>query len=249
MFKPIGQKIIQLERVDSTNNYAAILISEGKGQHGTVILADIQTAGRGQRGTEWQSKAGENILMSLILETDNLSASDQFVISELAALSLVTLLRKIGIFSTIKWPNDILVKDRKIAGILIENQLHGTMVSKSIIGIGLNINQIEFGELNATSVRIELGEFIAVRDVLMSWIHSFNEEWNFYNSFGRDKVEERYLERLYGRDVLVEMEDDYGPFTGRVHGIEKSGKLRVEKGKQLFSYDLKELRFIFQNRS
>lgn len=248
MFKPIGQKIIHLDEVDSTNNYAAILISEGKGEHGAVILADIQTAGRGQRGAEWQSKAGENLLMTLIIDTDNLSAMDQFVISEVTALSMVSFLRKIGISSMIKWPNDILVREKKIAGVLIENQLQGAYIGKSIIGIGLNVNQLSFNELNATSIRSELNQFTPVVDLLMSWIHSFNEEWAFYHSFGREKVEEKYLNCLFGWNCFVEMEDFNGRFFGSVDGIEKSGKLRVKKEGEFLQYDLKELRFIFQNR-
>jgi BirA family biotin operon repressor/biotin-[acetyl-CoA-carboxylase] ligase len=213
MFKPIGQKIIQLARVDSTNNYAAILISEGKGEHGTVILAEDQTAGRGQRGAEWQSKAGENLLMTVILDADNLSALDQFVISEVTALSLVSFLRKIGISARIKWPNDILVGENKIAGVLIENQLRGAQVAKSVVGIGLNINQLEFNGLNATSVRSEIDQFMPLMDALLSWVHSFNEEWSFYLSYGREKLEEKYLLQLYGRNRSVYMEDENGQFS------------------------------------
>lgn len=249
MFKPIGQKIIHLEGVDSTNNYAAILISEGKGDHGTVILADNQTQGRGQRGAKWHSKAGANLLLTIIIDADNLSALDQFVISELTALSLVSFLRKIGISSVCKWPNDILVDNRKIAGVLIENQLQGSNVAKSIIGIGLNVNQLDFEGFNATSIQFEKKEFTPIIEVLMSLINSFNEEWSFYNSSGREKVEERYLNVLYGNNNLVQMEDESGVFFGNIDGIEKSGKLRVKKDDKLMIYDLKELKFIFQNRS
>jgi BirA family transcriptional regulator, biotin operon repressor / biotin---[acetyl-CoA-carboxylase] ligase len=249
MFKPIGQKIIHLERVDSTNNYAAILISEAKGTHGTVILADEQTAGRGQRGAEWSSKPGENLLLSIILDTDNLSAMDQFVISEVTALCILSFLRKIGITGTIKWPNDILVGDKKIAGVLIENQLKGAAITKSIIGIGLNVNQLAFYGLNATSIRCELGEFKPLMDIMMSLVNSFNEEWSKFLMHGRNGIEESYLKQLYGKEKQVEMEDENGRFYGIVDGIERSGMLRVWNGGELRVYDLKELRFIFQNKA
>lgn len=249
MFKPIGQKIIHLERVDSTNNYAAILISEGKGVHGTVILADDQTAGRGQRGAEWSSKPGDNLLMSIILETDNLSVKDQFVLSEMAALSILHFLRKIGISAQIKWPNDILVGQKKISGILIENQLKSGVVVQSVIGIGLNVNQTVFGGLNATSIRAEKDQFIPVMDLLLSFIHSFNEVWSKFDLSNKNDIELDYLNHLYGMNTDIELEDEHGMFIGRIEGIEPSGKLIVLRGDQRRSYDLKELRFIFQSKS
>lgn len=249
MFKPIGLKIIHLERVDSTNNYAAILISEGKGTHGTVILADTQTHGRGQRGAEWQSNAGENLLMSVIIEADNLSVVDQFVLSEVAALSLVFFLRKIGISGQIKWPNDIYVGEKKIAGILIENQLKGSLINNAILGIGLNVNQMNFDGLNATSIKKEINRFHAPMEILMSWIDSFNEVWHYFLMNGRSKVEELYLENLKGYQRWVEFADLSGEFSGKIEGIDQSGKLIVRKENELRTYDLKEISFIFRSKA
>jgi BirA family biotin operon repressor/biotin-[acetyl-CoA-carboxylase] ligase len=127
--------------------------------------------------------------------------------------------------------------------------LRGAQVKKSVIGIGININQLEFNSLNATSVRTEINQFIPLMDALFSWIHSFNEEWSFYWSFGRDELEENYLRQLYGMNESVDMEDKNGQFSGTIQGVEKSGKLRVRRGGEILIYDLKELKFIFQNRS
>ena len=131
----IGQKIIHLESVDSTNNYAAILLSEGRIGHGTVILADEQTNGRGQRGAKWLSAEGVNLLFSLVVQPDNLSVSDQCVLTEITSLALIEFLRKFGISAQVKWPNDILVNGEKIAGVLIENHLKGNLIASSVIGI------------------------------------------------------------------------------------------------------------------
>lgn len=243
----IGSKIIHLASVDSTNNYAATLISEGKGMHGTVILADEQNAGRGQRGAVWLSKPGENLTMSIILTPDNLSVLNQFVISQVVAVSIHDLLRKFGISSRIKWPNDIYVENRKIAGVLIENQLKGGNISVSIVGIGMNIGQMEFGDLQATSLRRETGEFNQLQEVLFSFLESFNRLWQLYLIKGTNEINSLYHEHLYGKNILTEMKDSEGVFHGIILGVEPNGKLKVQKREEIKMYDLKEISFIFRN--
>ena len=138
--------IMWFKSVDSTNEEARRRISEIDNL--SVLSALEQTAGRGQRGNKWTSNAGENLMFSVVLkfspEYSGLDARDQFVLNEIAALSVVDFLRSHGIHAQIKWPNDIYVGSRKICGILIENSLRGNRLSSSIIGIGLNINQRNF---------------------------------------------------------------------------------------------------------
>lgn len=243
----IGQKIIRLDRVDSTNNYAANLAKENKIAHGTVILADEQTAGKGQRGAVWVSKPGENLLFSLYLQPDNLSVERQVTLNKLVALALIELLRKIGISATIKWPNDIYVKDQKIAGILIENQLRASRIFSSIIGIGLNVNQMDFSNLQATSIKKCTGEFAPMDSIVFQLIHSLNEQFGRLINEGNGSVDEDYLANLYRLNESAMYEDDKGLFQGIVRGVDESGKLLVEKEGELSAYDLKEIRFISQN--
>ena len=134
--------IIWLESVDSTNEEAKRHISDIDNL--SVLSALEQTAGRGQRGNTWTSNTGENLMFSIVLKDPKISARDQFVLNEIASLSVVDFLSKHEILAEIKWPNDIYVGSKKICGILIENSLHGTAISSSIIGIGLNINQRNF---------------------------------------------------------------------------------------------------------
>ena len=135
--------IMWLERVDSTNNEARRRFSELDNL--SVLSALSQSQGRGQRGNTWSSKDGKNLLFSIVLKYDSeIRAHEQFVVSQLAALSVTDLLASHGIMAKIKWPNDIYVGPKKICGILIENSLRGSGVSSSIIGIGLNINQRNF---------------------------------------------------------------------------------------------------------
>ncbi len=242
-----GHKIIHLESVDSTNNYAATLISEGKADHGTVIMADDQFAGRGQRGAEWRVKPGQNLTFSLILFPDNLSVSEHFVLSQVTALALHDLLRKFGISAHVKWPNDIVVDERKIAGVLIENQLRGSRISSSIIGVGINVNQTEFGTLQATSMKNNVGSFISINDLLFSFIAAFDHFWEIWLKSGKGDIESLYEARLLGKDEMRHFEDEIGAFEGVVLGVSEEGKLRILKKEKECLYDLKEVRFIFRS--
>ena len=136
------RRIMWLERVDSTNNEARRHISDIDNL--SVVSALSQTAGRGQRGNTWTSNAGENLMFSIVLKSPALMAEDHFALNEISALSVADFLSTYGIKAEIKWPNDIYVGEKKICGILIENSFRGKMISSSIIGIGLNINQRNF---------------------------------------------------------------------------------------------------------
>ena len=123
-----------------------------------MVSVDYQYAGKGQGDHQWHSRPGENLLMSLLLFPAFLSASDQFYLSRVASLALIDTLKTLKLAPLIKWPNDILVNRRKLAGILIENGITGNKLSHSIIGIGMNLNQTEFPDfpLKATSVALEI---------------------------------------------------------------------------------------------
>jgi len=244
---PVGSKVIQLSSVDSTNNYAAMLVSNDNAVHGTVILSDEQTAGRGQRGANWQSQSGSNLLMSIILKHDNLSVERQFLLTQVASLAVVDLLRKIGLSAQIKWPNDIYVGDRKICGMLIENNLSGTVIRSSIIGIGLNVNQSYFDLTTATSIKLEKGQSYPLQEILFSFIGSFNLFYDQLMSSRLQDIEDLYKRNLLGYEQKRIFEDERGEFLGMIRGVDPNGKLRMEVNGVEQTYDLKQLRFIFRN--
>jgi BirA family biotin operon repressor/biotin-[acetyl-CoA-carboxylase] ligase len=244
---PIGSKVIQLSSVDSTNNYAAMLVSNDNAVHGTVILSDEQTAGRGQRGANWQSQSGSNLLMSIILKHDNLSVERQFLLTQVASLAVVDLLRKIGLSAQIKWPNDIYVGDRKICGMLIENNLSGAVIRSSIIGIGLNVNQSYFDLTTATSIKLEKGQSYPLQEILFSFIGSFNLFYDQLMSSRLQDIEDLYKRNLLGYEQKRIFEDERGEFLGMIRGVDPNGKLRMEVNGVEQTYDLKQLRFIFRN--
>ncbi len=244
----IGQKIIHLDTVDSTNNYTANLQKEGKIQHGTVILADEQSAGRGQRGASWTSSAGENLLLSIYLAPDNLSVVDQPALTHFISLSLIDFLRKIGISGKIKWPNDIYVNDQKIAGILIENSIRSSRISETIIGVGLNVNQTVFDGVNATSIKIQSDQHYPLNDVLFSWIQEMNILWAELSKGNLEMLKSRYKQELYLLNEPAIYSDVTGEFEGIVRDVDDNGYLILEKDTERKKYDLKEIKLVGRNK-
>lgn len=244
----IGQKIIHLDTVDSTNNYTANLQKEGKIQHGTVILAGEQSAGRGQRGASWTSSAGENLLLSIYLAPDNLSVVDQPALTHFISLSLIDFLRKIGISGKIKWPNDIYVNDQKIAGILIENSIRSSRISETIIGVGLNVNQTVFDGVNATSIKIQSDQHYPLNDVLFSWIQEMNILWADLSKGNLEMLKSRYKQELYLLNEPAIYSDVTGEFEGIVRDVDDNGYLILEKDTERKKYDLKEIKLVGRNK-
>lgn len=243
----IGKKIIRLESVDSTNNYAANVIRNGKAEHGTVILAVEQYAGKGQRNAQWLAAPGENLTFSLIWDEVNLSVDQQFDITRFISLAMVELLRRYAIDVEIKWPNDILFEGKKIAGILIENQIQGMLIRRSVIGIGLNVNQNHFDGLNAISMALIKGRKYVTDDVLFS----FCEVLNHMTKDGRSiplGLQESYLNKLYclNREAVYQTSSGV-EFNGIITGVDRNGRLEVDNNGEIVAYDLKDIRFISQN--
>jgi len=136
--------IIPIETVDSTNSYLKELARSQSLEEGTVVAARNQTAGKGQRGNAWESEAGKNITCSILLYPSFLPVQQYFLLSEAVSLGVKKTLDAYTAGITVKWPNDIYHNERKIAGILIENELTGNQLSSSVAGIGVNINQERF---------------------------------------------------------------------------------------------------------
>ena len=136
--------LITVSETASTNTLTATMPDA---PHGTVVRAVAQTAGRGQRGNTWEAEAGKNLTLSILVKPAQIKATEQFLICRAVSVALVELLDRVlpqELHAQIKWPNDIYVGDKKICGILIENSLTGNVIDRSILGIGLNVNQREF---------------------------------------------------------------------------------------------------------
>lgn len=226
--------IIWLEEVDSTNDEARRRISDIDNL--SVVSAVRQTAGRGQRGNRWQSADGENLTFSIVLkfgadQLESMAASGQFVISEVAALSVVDFLARHDIEAKIKWPNDIYVGDKKICGILIENALKGNFLSHSIVGIGLNVNQTIFDPSlpNPTSMALCHTEHIprhpdrsegSLPALLIRFMDIFKEYSSLYLNIAgeRERLRELYLAHMWKRDVTARFSDYTYMLSGHIEG-------------------------------
>ncbi len=243
----IGKQIVTLDVVDSTNNYAANLLSTTKVLDGTVIMAYFQDRGKGQRGNSWYSEPGKNLTFSLVLKPSFVKVEEQFILSKAVSLALCEYCEKAtGKNAFIKWPNDIIVDQKKICGILIENQFRGKKLEHSIIGIGFNINQVDFGEVTtATSLKLLTTEEKDISKELSDLL-IFVEKYYLMLRNGRVKeVEEQYLESLlyHGdqKNYLVEGEN----FTTMILDVLPNGRLvtRTPQGK-IKTFDFKEIEFI-----
>ena len=239
-----GKEIIHLSDIDSTNNFAAKLLSENLCQNGAVIMADVQTQVKGQRGNVWLSESGKNLLSSFVFKPDNLSVERQTVLTWATSLSLLETLRKFNIEAQVKWPNDILINGKKIAGILIENQLQGNRINCSIIGIGLNINQTSFSELIATSLILETNKKVEPRTFLNLLANEMNEQFDFIKSSSFEYLKNEYESHLFQMNELKKYKDEFGEFSGKIIGTTDEGKIVIEKSNTIMTYALKEVAFL-----
>ena len=239
--------IYRFDILGSTNDEARNLIYK----EGDIVIAERQTAGRGQRGHTWESAEGENLTFSLILEPRFLPVNEQFLLSEVLALGLVDTLAEYGIEAKIKWTNDIYVGDRKIVGMLIENSLGSGSMARTIAGIGLNVNQSEFDSSlpNPTSMTL-LAARKFDRDEVLERLHS--NIMSLYEALRRgekEMLQSRYRETMYrlGEAHPYALADGT-IFDGVIRGVRPSGELRIEHvaDGSLHEYLFKQVEFIIK---
>lgn len=227
--------IIWLDSVDSTN--AEAIRRADKLDNLSVISAREQTAGKGQRGNSWHSAPGSNLTFSILLKEGDgrfsLDAASQFLITEAVTLALTDYLVSRGIEARIKWPNDIYVSDRKICGVLIENLLGGNRLKRSVIGIGLNLNQTGFPENlpNPTSMKLQTGKDYDTDEEIKVFMDCFLQYSSFLTgNADHGKMHGEYLDRMYLRNVPHRFSD---PKTGEefictIKGTTAVGELLAE---------------------
>ena len=221
-------------------------------REGDVILAQRQTAGRGQRGHTWESREGENLTFSLLLEPLFLSPSEQFLISECVALGVCDALLHYGIEAQIKWTNDIYIGDKKLAGILIEHKLQGSALARTVVGIGLNVNQREFSRdlPNPISMAQAAGREFDREEVLQTVATSLMARYEQLREGGAKELQTDYHQRLYrlGQEHCYALPDG-SRFRGIIRGVEPTGALRIENERgELLSFLFKEVEFVIQGR-
>ncbi len=236
---------IHFTSIDSTNAEVARRFKAETREKEIIITAEYQTIGRGRSTNRWYSDAAKNLLMSWGCHPEFLSVSDQFKLSKAVSLALCGLLDDNNIVSSIKWPNDIYVSGKKIAGILIENQLMGGSIRSSIIGIGLNVNQVEFPPEAGFPVSMKLltGRDMEVPSLADGLLVKMRAAVDALKSdlFSLDGA---YHSRLYklGEECLFSVNGN--EFSGKIRGVDDSGQLVLESATGIRSYGFHEISMI-----
>ena len=262
----VGKVLKYFESASSTNALAAewlqngdnddlSLVTPNKGlslrgakyTEGVVFFTFHQTAGRGQYGNKWESEPHQNIAISIVLNPTFLNPREQFHLNKAISLAVYDVIAQNtegGV--SIKWANDIYVNDKKIGGILIQNSLSGSNIQSSIIGIGLNINQLHFPNLpHATSLKIETGKDFDLMEIVEKICQSIEHRYLQLKTRNFSKIHDEYISKLYrwGEDAMYQYPDSTY-FQGKIVGISEAGKLCIESKRGIEDFDIKEVKFI-----
>lgn len=228
----------------STNDYLLKLLKKKNYEEGTMVHTNYQKNGRGQRNNEWLSENGKNLTFSFLLEP-YVELSNQFFLHIITSISIFKTLLEINIKNiSIKWPNDIYVNDKKIAGILIENLVYRKFIHKSVIGVGLNINQANFGSLNATSIINETLKKHSLDQILKIFKSTFNKEYLKLNS---NKIHEEfdfYKKNLIGYQVEKKYEYNSDVIKGKIIDILSDGILVIQTKNSIMKLNFGDIRLV-----
>lgn len=240
-------KYVHLEQTDSTNAYLQRQQS-GCDIRNWVVSADGQTAGKGMGSNTWESEVGKNLTFSLALGVDFLPAGRQFLLSEAVALGLVQALDALlpSEKLLIKWPNDIYYENRKLAGILINSTIKANMMDVSIIGIGLNVNQMQFQNwpTHPISLKQITGKTYDLQPLLEQIaVHISNKVEQLKSNPAL--IEQEYLQRLFRYRTWAEYEIGGKVLQLYMKGIDEFGRLLlINKENQMLCFDIKEIKFL-----
>ena len=239
----VGKTIQVLPSCPSTNRVVSESLQQGQLDNGEVVITTHQTAGRGQRGNVWESEQGKNLTFSIGVFDLDLPISEQFRLHFITALAIVKTINENTLAkATIKWPNDVFIGDKKVGGILIENNIRKNEIFSSVIGIGLNINQVLFVTDHATSLAIETQQTHFLNDILQVLLENF--EHFLLRKEDKKGLANMYLSYMYRLNILAPFEDDKGEFQGTIRGIDDFGRLLIEKNENTVEYNFKEVKYL-----
>jgi BirA family biotin operon repressor/biotin-[acetyl-CoA-carboxylase] ligase len=240
--------VVAYSQLDSTNAEAFRLISRGEAFEGLVLQAEEQTHGRGAGQNLWESKAGKNLTFSIILKPSFIKPSQQFVLTEMISLTLFDVVQRRLEESdlSVKWPNDLYFKDKKLAGILIQNRIKGTRIDFSVIGVGLNVNQKVFHSDAPNPA--SLIHFTQKEENLAALLKEILARLQFYYEklpSDINALKADYSRRLYRMNQWATYEDAFGRFQARLTGVDAFGRLLLtDQQGSLRIYGFKEVSFL-----
>lgn len=242
-------RIIKLDAIDSTNSYLRQLSAKEPIEDDTVVVANYQTHGRGQMGTKWDSQESKNLMISIFKDTSFIKIEHNFHISMVVSLSIFKALQLLQIKKLkIKWPNDILADNKKIAGILIENVIKQNQLQASIIGVGMNVNQTEFGELpSASSLLLITGKVYDLDEILYGILKQLKFYFQVLKEGKIEILKREYEDYLFRKNKPSTFLDTEGQMiSGIICGISDLGNLQVKMEDQLIKeFDLKNIKLLY----
>lgn len=237
-----------LKKIGSTNAFLAEIPE--KECVGAVVFAREQTEGKGMGSNGWESSAGENLTFSMGLDMTFLKAADQFLLSMAVPLGLLDVLD--GLLPadklTVKWPNDLFFGDRKLCGILINSTIHGLDMGVSVVGIGLNVNQMQFMDwpTHPISMKMILGKEVALEALLKDLVVAVDRRVQLLRTEeGVAQIKKDYLNRLYCYHTWADYDVNGQRVKRYITGIDAFGRLEtLDEAGKLLVYDLKEINFV-----
>ena len=227
-------KMIKLDAIDSTNSYLKKLLNKENLVDLTVVISKNQTKGKGRNGNIWENEPNLNLAFSIYKRFKNLTVNERFMLNVLSSVSVYEVLTKYNLFNlTIKWPNDIMSENKKISGILIENNVRGNKINYTIIGIGININQPSFKNLpNATSIFIEKGVKYSVEKIANELVEVFNKNFRYFER-NDSKLFDIYNSVLFRQNINSNfITPEMNEFRGKIVSVNKKGILTIKQKNQ-----------------
>ena len=248
----IGKQFLYLTTCHSTNDLAKTLNSRGLCKNGMVIFTENQTHGRGQQGTSWLSEPGQNLTFSIILRLAHLSLSSQFLFNKALSIHLLGFFRTYFSDPTlafhIKWPNDVYLNGKKIAGMLVENSLSGSHITASVLGIGLNVNQQVFDFPTASSLSVALQQPIDRYQLLNSLLLYLDENLPLnFESLSMAEIQtihKVYDATLWGLHRQRWYQAAADPFIATLKGVDEQGLLILETNEGIERFEIKSIQFL-----
>ncbi len=246
----IGKNIIWKYSIGSTNNYLKNCIqSDQILDNGDIVVAADQTHGKGRGTNTWESEPGKNLTFSFFLKPDFLNAEDQFLLNKAVSLGIFNFVKSTipDQRISIKWPNDIYINDKKVAGILIDNTIAGNKLEYSTIGIGININQQNFNKNlpNPVSLFNILNKKLDLEKCLDSLCNFLNVEYSHLLNSNLSKLVQSYHSALYKLNEYYHFKVGNKIMEAKIIGVSDLGKLQVELlGNGIEEFDYSEIKFI-----
>jgi BirA family transcriptional regulator, biotin operon repressor / biotin---[acetyl-CoA-carboxylase] ligase len=240
----IGREIFFLPTCHSTNDIAASLFKDKNVSEGTTVITSHQTAGRGQRGNTWEAAPGKNLTFSILLKPAFIPAAQQFNLNMAISVAIYNFLTTYFPEDiTIKWPNDLYHQNKKISGMLIENTIKNNQLAEVVVGIGLNVNQVNFAEPKATSMQLISGNEYSLEKLYAELLTSVEQ---IYLRLKADDL--LYIQKLYSKNLYFfqkkRLFKTNSVFEGKIVGVDAIGRLLVERENHIERFLFKEIEFV-----